>query len=266
MKVLIAGTGRMAAHLGSALQAAGITLAGIAGRDVARARSLAAPLGCPAFALGDTLPERDVQLIAVSDDAITSVGRQLPPIAGITAHTSGARGWDLLDGHQHRGVLWPVQSFSAGTPVSLRGVPLVIDAEDAEAQRRLSALAAVLSDRSATLALPQRQLLHIAAVFASNFPVQLLIEARHLLQREGLDPELIVPLWRTTAQNAALNAETALTGPARRGDRHTIDAHLRRLSADADLRRVYEVISDLILNAHHPEKPRAAEGDPGGAG
>lgn len=266
MKVLLVGTGRMASHLGHALRAAGTTIVGIVGRDPGRVKQLAERMGCPAFALDGPLPDRDAQLIAVSDDAIATVAARLSPITGMTVHTSGARGWEIIPGHAHRGVLWPVQSFSTSTPGTLREVPLVIDAEDAEAQRGLRALADPLSARVVELALPQRQLLHIAAVFASNFPVQLLIEARHLLQREGLDPELIVPLWRTTANNAALDAEAALTGPARRGDLHTIAAHLQRLSADADLRRAYEAISGLILTAHHPEKRRAAEGDTGAVG
>ncbi|HEX2618330.1 MAG TPA: DUF2520 domain-containing protein, partial [Flavobacteriales bacterium] len=203
--------------------------------------------------LGGALPTSDLRLLVVSDDAIADVAAQLPKDKAITAHVSGAKPFTLLGDHAHRGVLWPIQSLSPGEPVDFSQVPLVIEGEDPVAGAVLSDVAMALSHQVAVMPHEQRQLLHVAAVFASNFPVLLLHQAQHLLKEHGLSPDLVVPLWSATTAKAAHGAEAALTGPARRGDMGTIHQHLLRLTIDPDLRRAYAVLSDLILKTWHPE-------------
>lgn len=265
MRILLIGTGRLAFHLGHAMRRAGIDLVGVVGRDPEHTRTLAEELKCPAFGFGDPLPAADLRIIAVRDDAIQEVAARLPKIDTPTVHTGGSREWTLIEGHAHRGVLWPVQSLSPGAPADFATIPLVIDAEDEVASAPLRQLAGKVSNVVHELGHARRQWLHLAAVFASNFPVLLLLEAEQLLQREGLPSELITPLWSTTTAKAAHNAAQALTGPARRGDMRTIAAHLSRLRGDPDLRRAYALLSDLILKIHHPDLRRAPEdlqGDP----
>ncbi len=259
MRVLLIGTGRMAFHLGHALKRSGVQLVGIVGRDADKTRRLTEELGCTALAFGDALPEANVRIIAVSDDAITEVAARLPKYTGVTAHTSGAKDWTLIKGHPHRGVLWPIQSFSPGAPADFQRIPVVIDAEDAEARTALRAIATLLSKEVTELHHAKREMLHIAAVFASNFPVMLLMEAERMLEREGLSPSLIHQLWSATTTKASNGAEQALTGPARRGDLRTIRAHLERLNVDPDLRRAYALMSDLILKAYHPGERRTPD-------
>ncbi|MFT3885772.1 MAG: DUF2520 domain-containing protein [Flavobacteriales bacterium] len=250
--VLLIGTGRAAFHLGHALRRAGLPLVGVVGRDMDHASALAEPLHTNAFRLGDALPPNDLRLIAVSDDAIPEVAAQLPKSDAVTAHVSGSKPFTLLGGHAHRGVLWPIQSLSPGGPIDLSGVPLVIEGEDDRARGVLGEVARTLSRTVVELPYEQRQLLHVAAVLASNFPVLLLQEAQRLLAQNGLSPELVLPLWTATTAKAAQDATDALTGPARRGDVGTMHQHLARLTIDSDLRRAYAVLSDLILKTWHP--------------
>jgi predicted short-subunit dehydrogenase-like oxidoreductase (DUF2520 family) len=251
--ILLIGTGRVAFHLGHAFQRADIVLAGITGRDPARTKTLAKDLDCRFFRFGDTLPTADLRMLAVSDDAIREVADMLPADGTPVAHLSGSRSLELLDAHAHRGVLWPVQSFSPGKLVDFSNVPLVVDADDEATLRSLRDLAERLSSIVVHLSFAQRQRLHLSAVIASNFPVFLLREAERLLKAHEIDPALLHPLWRSATGKALPDPDQAVTGPARRGDVKTIAQQMDLLDEEPELRRAYVALSDLILHIYHPE-------------
>jgi predicted short-subunit dehydrogenase-like oxidoreductase (DUF2520 family) len=252
--VALIGTGRMAFHLGHALLRAGVVLKGVSGRDQGRVDALAAGLGCVPYLL-PRVPEADLLLLAVSDDALQAVAKQLPAGDHVLAHTSGAQDHAILGMTAHRGVLWPIKSLSPGKPADLSRVPLVVDASDERARTVLLDVARSISGKVVELPLEKRRTVHLAAVLASNFPVFLLREAGRLLEQEDLSPDLLLPLWKAMAAKAAdVGPDQALTGPARRGDLRTIKRHLDRLEDDTDLRRTYALLSELILKAYHPRK------------
>ncbi|MBL8001182.1 MAG: DUF2520 domain-containing protein [Flavobacteriales bacterium] len=252
--VALIGTGRMAYHLGHALLRAGVELKGLCGRDQGKVDALAAELGCMPYLL-PRVPGADLLLLAVSDDAVRTVARQLPKGGHVVAHCSGAQGHAILGRAPHRGVLWPIKSLSPGKPADLSRVPLVVDANDEQARTVLLDVARSISGKVVEMPLEKRRTVHLAAVLASNFPVFLLREAGRLLEQEGLSPELLTPLWKAmSAKVAEVGPEQALTGPARRGDLDTIKRHLERLEEEGDLRRAYALLSELILKAYHPRK------------
>ncbi|MBX2981473.1 MAG: DUF2520 domain-containing protein [Flavobacteriales bacterium] len=251
--VLLIGTGRLAFHLGHALRRSGVELAGVVGRDMGKTQELAKALECPAFGLADALPPADLRMLAVSDDAIATVAEGLPRDGTPVVHASGSKSLVLLSGHAHRGVLWPIQSFSPGPPIDFSDVPLVVDADDAGTLSKLQALAGRLSSTVVHLPFAKRQRLHLSAVITSNFPVFLLREAERLLLDHGIDPGLVHPLWKASSEKALLNADQAVTGPARRGDVKTIEQQLQLLSDEPDLRRAYAALSDLIFRTYHAQ-------------
>lgn len=251
--VLLIGTGRLAFHLGHALRRAKVELAGVAGRDAGKTEELAGSLGCAALRLTDALPRADLRMLAVSDDAIAPVAEGLPRDGTPLVHASGSKSLELLNGHAHRGVLWPIQSFSPGAPIDFSAVPVVVDASDAHTLALLQALAGRLSSTVVHLPFAKRQRLHLSAVITSNFPVFLLREAERLLVDHGIDPGLVHPLWTSSTEKALLNADQAVTGPARRGDVKTIEQQLRLLADEPELRRAYAALSELILHTYHPE-------------
>lgn len=251
--VLLIGTGRLAFHLGHALVRSGTGIAGVAGRNQGSTDALAKALQCPACKLGGELPMVDLRIIAVSDDAIAEVAGQLPVDGTPVIHLSGSKSLDLLAPHAHRGVLWPIHSFSPGDPSDFTGIPLVVDAEDAATLGALLALASRLSRQVEHLPLGKRQRLHLSAVLAANFPVFLLREAERLLQRHKIDPALLHPLWNAAAAKAAKDADKAVTGPARRGDVKTIALQMELLADEPELRSAYAALSELILHTYHPE-------------
>ena len=253
--IVLVGTGRMAFHLGHAIVRAGWKLRGIAGRDDARARALAQELDSTYYDIEEAWPEAALYILAVSDDAVRELAKRIDRPNAVIVHTSGALGKEALGDHPHRGVLWPIKSLSPGTPSDLSSTPLVIDASDDVTRSVLSDLARSISGKVLELPTEQRRRLHLAAVFASNFPVFLMHRAEQLLEQEGIDPALLLPLWNNAAQKVAeKGAAAALTGPARRGDVETIRGHLVTLTSDPDLRDLYLRMSRSILAEHHPDK------------
>ncbi len=249
-RILIVGTGRMAYQLGHAIVMAGMDLVGVAGRNAEARERLAHFLDRKALDLAKPLPEADLVLLAVSDDAIGDVAALLPKGGAVVAHTAGAVGMDLLAHHAHHGVLWPIQSLGHGQPMDLHDVPMVVDAGDEHARGVLLSVAHKLSQVVIELPLEQRQRVHLAAVLTSNLTVWLVREGQRLLREQKLPTGLLTPLWRTTAQRVAtFGPEQALTGPARRGDRTTIDHHLALLEHDEALRPVYALLSEQIMRA-----------------
>jgi predicted short-subunit dehydrogenase-like oxidoreductase (DUF2520 family) len=252
--ILLIGTGRLAFHLGQALRRAGIPLAGVAGRNAERTAALAKELDAPAFMLDGPLPACALRILAVSDDAIGPVAAMLPVDGTMLIHLSGSKPLELLAPHEHRGVLWPIQSFSPGPPVDLSHVPLVVDAGDVATLNALRELAHELSATVVQLPHEQRRRLHLSAVIASNFPVFLLREAERLLRDHAIDPALLHPLWAQATHKALSGADRAVTGPARRGDVDTIRQQLGLLADEPELRRAYSALSALILHTYHPDQ------------
>ena len=249
--VLLIGTGRMAYHLGHAMREAKVPIVGVSGRNPEKLADLSRYLDVPALRWGHTLPKADIVLVATSDDAIAEVATRLPTSDGVIAHTAGAVGLDVLAPHAHRGVLWPIQTLSHGAPIDLQDVPLVVDGNTAEAREAMLKLARAISGSVFELTHEQRELMHLAAVLTSNFPVFLVSEAQRLLKQAKLPPNLLMPLWRTTANKVStIGPEQALTGPARRGDQLSIQRHLDLLAADPDLRRAYALLSTMVLKAY----------------
>jgi predicted short-subunit dehydrogenase-like oxidoreductase (DUF2520 family) len=250
-RILLVGTGRMAYQLGHAVVQAGMDLVGVAGRSLEARNALARYLDRRSIDLARPLPGTDLVLLAVSDDAIAEVAHGLPDSGAVVAHTAGALGMDLLAPHADRGVLWPIQSLGHGAAMDLREVPLVVDASSDRARRMLLEVAGRVSEVVLELAVEQRQRVHLAAVLTSNLPVWLASEGQRLLRQMKLPTSLLTPLWKTTAAKlAAHGPDAALTGPARRGDRHTVQHHLALLADEPELQRIYALLSEQIMRAY----------------
>jgi predicted short-subunit dehydrogenase-like oxidoreductase (DUF2520 family) len=90
--------------------------------------------------------------------------------------------------------------------------------------------------------------LHLAAVFACNFPNYLYGIAQNLLKDAQLDFGLLRPLILETAVKVQdqFPAEVQ-TGPAVRNDQQTMANHLEMLQQNDYLQQVYRLLSDGII-------------------
>lgn len=258
MKILIIGTGNVAAALGKAFLAAGHQLAGIAGRDETKTRKLASRLKTnPFFSFSKIPVSADLTVIAVKDDAISSVASQLPKIRGVVVHTSGSTNISALKRFAHRGVLWPVETISKTNRGKFKGVPFVIEGADERTTTLLMRAVHSLSGETYVMDSDQRKVMHMAAVIVNNFTNYLLTVAEDILQKESLPFEVLQKLSESTVQNAFRSgAKSSQTGPAARNDRKTIEQHFQYLSQNRDYERLYRMISEMISRVHKvPSKP-----------
>ena len=253
------GAGRVAAALGPALAEAGHQVVFVSSRAPGPAAALAARLpGCralPEAAARHALPPADAYLLAVPDAAVPTLLAALPwPPGAVVAHLAGAlplavfASAPLVQG----GVLYPLQTFSAGREIAWPAVPLFVEAATPAAEALLLTLAGSLSARVTLLGSAQRLQLHLGAVWASNFTNHVLGIAQTLLAEAALPFELLHPLVHETvakAMAAQPNAFMVQTGPAVRRDAPTLAAHTAALGVHPAWQRLYAELSASIQAA-----------------
>ena len=267
LRVGLFGAGRVAGQLGPALVAAGHTVAFVWSRSAAPAAALAAELPGAAVlpGLGAPLPPADVYLLAVPDAAVAEVLAAVAwPAGALVAHLAGALPLAVFEQRPgvRGGVLYPLQTFSAGRAVDWAAVPLCVEAADPGAQTLLLALARSLSRDVRPLASADRLRLHVAAVFANNFTNHLLGVADALLAEAGLPAALLAPLVRETVDKALAAASpfAVQTGPAARRDAPTLGAHRAALAAHPAWLGIYNQLTNSIQVQLMPEPGPAGAG------
>ncbi|MCW5520482.1 DUF2520 domain-containing protein [Aureitalea sp. L0-47] len=199
--------------------------------------------------LGD-LTRADLYLIALPDDAIKSFSDKLKKHNSVVAHTSGSKSLEALKKHDRAGVFYPLQTFSSERTMDLRTVPICIEAKHPEDEAMLVQLAESISEKVKVISSEERKKLHLAAVFASNFPNHLYHMASEILGEHQLDFDLLKPLIAETADKIqSLPPVDAQTGPARRGDENTIENHLHLLT-NSRFREIYELLTHSIKETY----------------
>ena len=250
MRITIIGSGNVATHLAAAFKNAGHRIVQVYSRDAQNAALLAYHVKAePISDLTQIDPETDLFVISIKDDAIGPVAEQLASYNKLMVHTSGATHMYALQAYaENVGVFYPLQTFSKTREIDFRDVPLCIEAANADIAKELTELAQTISNKVYAVDSAQRKILHLAAVFACNFPNYLYNIAQQLLVQHQLDFNLIRPIILETAEKAM----TALpgnvqTGPAVRNDQTTMDNHLALLQNQPDLQHLYTLLSQGII-------------------
>lgn len=246
-RVVIIGAGRLAFHLGQALQAAEFELLGLYNRTSDNGKELAEALDMDLYLNYEEIPkDADWYIIAVSDTAIQEVSEKLGPVNGLVTHTSGSVGLDELNKHPKRGVFYPLQTFSRQKAVRFQDIPMLVEGSDPEIEEALVGAAARISNRVERVDSQQRQFLHLAAVFACNFSNHMYTIAELLMKSRGMKFDLLHPLIAETTEKALEKGPSnTQTGPAVRRDQSTIDKHITLLN-DTDWGNLYKLISESI--------------------
>ncbi|WP_343580621.1 DUF2520 domain-containing protein [Acinetobacter sp.] len=256
MKITLIGAGRVATHLAKVLQLQH-QIVQIFSRNLQRAQTLANLASAQAIDNVRQLdPQTDLVIIAVSDQAISSVIESIVPYLpdNLIVHTSGSISLSVLQSRHHRaGVFYPLQTFSFDREVNWLETPVFVEAVEPQDLTFLSELANSLSHRVYQYSSTQRQTLHLAAVFACNFSNYCYDMAKQIVDAEQVDFSLLYPLILETANKATANDPKDMqTGPAMRGDQNILNMHQQLLgdSNRSDLQNIYALMSDAILKRH----------------
>ncbi len=222
VRLAVIGGGRLGSALVSALQAAGVDVAG--------------PLHRGADAAGF-----DAVLLCVPDGEIAAAGALVAP-GRLVGHCSGATGLDVLPGNDVFS-LHPLMTVTAAG-AGFAGAGAAIAGSSPAALRLARALAASLGMISIELRAADRPAYHAAASIASNFLVTIEAAAERLALTAGVDRQMLAPLVRASVENwVALGGSGALTGPVARGDEATVATQRHAIAARAaDLLPLFDAL------------------------
>lgn len=256
LHVAIIGAGNLAWHLAPALDNCGYAVKEVYSRDRKKANALVKRLyqAVPAGDLDFSDSNSRLFIVCIPDDAIEEVVKEivLPDEHAILIHTSGSIPIQALEyaATQHVGVFYPLQTFSKSRKANFSEIPVLIEASDLSTEEILIRIAKSISKIVKRVSSTNRKAIHVAAVFACNFTNHMITLSKAILDDEGLDFELLKPLiTETINKSLEIGPENAQTGPARREDFQTMDAHFDYLEEPA-VQEIYRIISQNILERY----------------
>ena len=193
-----------------------------------------------------TLVEADIYIIAVSDDAIAKVSSQLPFENRLVVHTSGTVSLHSLDSKNKKGIFYPLQTFTKGKGIDFSQIPICLESETNAASELLEKLASFISKNVFKINEKQRKALHISAVFVNNFVNEMYRIGNEICDDNKVPFEILKPLILETVDKVmTLSPLEAQTGPAKRNDTKTIEAHLDFLSNENHA-KIYKTLTQSI--------------------
>lgn len=190
--------------------------------------------------------EADLYVIAITDDAIAEVSAQLPFQNQLVVHTSGTSSIDVLNSKNRKGVFYPLQTFSKNKTVDFSVIPICLEAENETDYSVLETVAKSISNAVFSISSEQRKALHVSAVFVNNFTNHLYQIGQEICNEHQMSFEILKPLIQETADKIkTLNPIDAQTGPAKRNDFGTIEAHLNYLTNE-NQKQIYKTLTQSI--------------------
>lgn len=248
-KVAILGSGNIASWLAFKLFQQKIQIVQIYSQTIEHAQKLAQSYHAnPIDQISSLIPDLDLYIFSLKDDCYQSVIQQIKfkmPLAVITAGSVSQK--ILADKAVNYGVIYPCQSISKSLITNDLDVPLCIEGNSSETTKLLQEFSQLLSDKIYLIDEKQRKILHLAAVFASNFTNAMYGIANDILLQNDMNPKMILPLLQNTLDKIERNSPWQVqTGPAKRNDKNVMNQQLELLS-DAQLQDIYKLISYYII-------------------
>jgi len=248
-EIIFIGAGNVASHLAPALRKAGHQIPQIYSRTLESAKQLAPQIGAEPIHQKQLISHHaDMYILTLTDNGILDfiTAYQFPD--AILVHTSGGLGLDVFKGQVGRfGVLYPLQTFSKDKALDFQTVPVLVEGSDTTTEDLIYSLAEQISLQVQKVDSERRLKLHLAAVFACNFVNHMYDISARLVEKEGLEFDILKPLIRETAEKIMMKDPGLVqTGPAIRNDEKVIEKHLDLLSFNSIFQEVYQMISASI--------------------
>jgi predicted short-subunit dehydrogenase-like oxidoreductase (DUF2520 family) len=190
--------------------------------------------------------------VALKDSAFEEVLPQINFQNKLLVHCSGSMPLSCLENYSENiGVFYPLQTFSKDREVDFAEIPVFVEANSPENEKKLVQMAEKISGRASVLNSEKRLNLHISAVFACNFVNHFYTIAAEVLKSKEIPFEVLNPLILETARKVQnLEPVLAQTGPAVRFDENVISKHLDALQEFPEFQKLYELVSESIYKFH----------------
>lgn len=195
------------------------------------------------------IKEAEIYLLALKDEVIAEIAEKIPSTNALVVHTSGGTELEILKKFPHRGIFYPLQTFSKNKEVDFAKVPICLETNLSEDMEILKKFAGEFSKEIFILDSNQRKAVHAAAVFVSNFVNLMYTEGAEICTRNNIPFEILQPLIEETSNKIkVLSPLEAQTGPALRNDQRVIENHLKLLNENQQ--QVYKLLTASIQNYH----------------
>lgn len=251
MKFVIIGAGNVATHFGMALLKTSHDILQVMSRTSSSANALADKLGASAVTdIEEVCTDADVYLISVKDDAISGIAEKLKhriSSDALIVHTAGSVSIDVLREHcENCAVIYPMQTFSKVRMLDFHSVPCFVEGSNDAVLKVALNIASGISDKVQVMDSAKRKYMHLAAVFACNMVNHCYRLAEQIVESQGIDFDLFMPLIEETAKKVKeMKPADAQTGPMVRNDHTVMDAQKVLLDDDRK-RRIYELMAESI--------------------
>ncbi|MFI5134346.1 MAG: Rossmann-like and DUF2520 domain-containing protein [Chitinophagales bacterium] len=248
-KIAILGAGNAGYQLTWHLNNAGHQIVQVFSRHLPSAKWIGNLMDIPCTtSISEITSDADIYLIAVNDDSIPGLVKQLRLGEKVVAHTSGTVSMNILEGvSTNYGIFYPLQTLSRNISVDFSVIPICMNGVNDYTRNILKDLAGTLTNKVVLVDDEKRLAIHVAAVIANNFTNHLFSISQIILEKSGLSFEILKPLINETVRkiqnHEPLNVQT---GPAIRHDDETIRKHLEFLSKDGRFVDIYRMMSESI--------------------
>ncbi|MGD0711959.1 MAG: DUF2520 domain-containing protein [Bacteroidales bacterium] len=250
--IVFIGSGNVAYKLAEAFKYTGRKIIQVYSRTEISAKGLASLVNAGYTTdLNNIEKGADVYIISVSDTAVPEIVKNLKLGKSLVVHTSGFLSMDILyHTSKNIGVFYPLQTLSKNRIVDFLSIPVCIEANNEDNLVMLEDLARSFSTDVRYVDSSQRKLIHLAAVFASNYTNQMYCIAEEILKDSGIPFDILKPLILETAEKIMnMDPYEAQTGPARRNDTEVINQHLKMLKNN-DYKEFYKMLSEMIAKKY----------------
>lgn len=231
MNIIIIGKGNVATNLDHAFRKKGVACQMVSSREGL-----------------DQLPQANVYIYAVKDEALASVVEQVKGHEkSLHLHTSGTMPITVFGADKpHAGIFYPFQTFSKARVIEdFSTIPVFFEARGIDDISAVYSLALTITSHIYEATQHDRERLHVAGVYACNFTNLMYTMASELLQNTHIPFSALLPLIdETAAKIHTLSPNAAQTGPARRGDENVMNHHLNLLNEEQ--KTVYRLLSEAI--------------------
>lgn len=251
----IAGSGNVGSFLATELFNAGFTIRQIYSRTLANAEKLALKVNAQAVDSSTLITDNiDLLVIALPDNIIPifceELSKSQPASSLKIATTAGSVSLNEIKRYfDNCGVIYPLQSITKITRPDVKSIPFCLEGTNELIKSLLVRIASAITDDIRDINSEQRLLIHLAAVFASNFTNHLIAIADDIISKGGIDRNILWPLINETVSRLKNNNPLDIqTGPAKRNDTETMAKHMeliRKIETES-IGSIYKIISNNI--------------------
>lgn len=244
MKIAILGSGNVAYHLAKMFKEKNIPISQIFGRNEKDLQEISEQFEIP-FSTTE-LADAELYFIAVNDDAVAAISKNIKNQNSLVAHTSGSLPKEILEGNYRKASFYPLQTFSKSKMLQYSEIPFFVEAENEADSQILENLALKISEKVMKSDYEKRKYIHLTAVFACNFVNHLFARAKEISDSQHIPFHYFLPLIKeTTSKIEKIEPKLAQTGPAIRNDEKILQLHEALITEEEHL-KIYQVMNESI--------------------